>query len=151
LTPRKPVVIWKGGQTEPGTHATASHTGSLVESMAIWRAVMRQIGALEVNSLEVMIDTIKALLYVLPTHQNRVALMSMTEGQFVVTTDAFANAGLQVPTLSEQSYARLGSFFNIVGGSYRNPIDMGRNWEIGERISRFWPLSPHHTSRRWRM
>jgi acyl-CoA synthetase (NDP forming) len=135
LAPRKPVVIWKGGQTEPGTRATASHTGSLAESMAIWRAVIRQTGALAVDSLEEMLDTIKALLYVPPTHQNRVALISMTGGQSVVTTDAFAHAGLQVPALSEQSYARLGSFFNIVGGSYRNPIDMGSNWEVGEQAS----------------
>ena len=133
LTPRKPVVIWKGGQTEPGTRATASHTGSLAESMVIWRAVMRQTGAIEVDSLEEMIDTMKALLYVPPTRQDRVALISMTGGQSVVTTDAFAKAGLQVPTLSERSYERLGRFFNIVGGSYRNPIDMGSNWEAGEQ------------------
>jgi acyl-CoA synthetase (NDP forming) len=133
LTPRKPVVIWKGGQTEPGTRATASHTGSLAESMAIWRAVMRQTGAIEVDSLEDMIDTIAALLYVQPTTGDRMALISMTGGQSVVTTDAFAKAGLQVPTLAESSYERLAQFFNIVGGSYRNPIDMGSNWEAGEQ------------------
>jgi acyl-CoA synthetase (NDP forming) len=135
LTPRKPVLIWKGGQTEPGSRATASHTGSLAESMPIWRAVMRQTGAIEVDSLEDMVDTVKALLYVPPTRQDRVALISMTGGQSVVTTDAFAKAGLQVPPLSERSYERLGRFFNIVGGSYRNPIDMGSNWEAGEQTS----------------
>jgi acyl-CoA synthetase (NDP forming) len=135
LTPHKPVVIWKGGQTEPGARATASHTGSLAESMVIWRAVMRQTGAIEVDSLEEMIDTMKTLLYVRPTRQDRVALISMTGGQSVVTTDAFAKAGLQVPPLTERSYERLGRFFNIVGGSYRNPIDMGSNWEAGEQTS----------------
>jgi acyl-CoA synthetase (NDP forming) len=135
ITPRKPVVIWKGGQTEAGTRATASHTGSLAESMAIWRAVMRQTGAIEVDSLEDMLDTVTALLLIQPTTQDRVALISMTGGQSVVTTDAFAKAGLQVPTLSERSYERLGRFFNIVGGSYRNPIDMGSNWEAGEQTS----------------
>jgi acyl-CoA synthetase (NDP forming) len=135
LTPRKPVVIWKGGQTEPGTRATASHTGSLAESMVIWRAVMRQTGVIEADSLEEMIDIIKALLYVQPTRQDRVALISMTGGQSVVTTDAFAKAGLQVPTLTEPSYERLERFFNVVGGSYRNPIDMGSNWEAGAQTS----------------
>jgi acyl-CoA synthetase (NDP forming) len=135
LTPHKPVVIWKGGQTEPGTRATASHTGSLAESMVIWRAVMRQTGAIEVDSLEEMVDTMQALLYVPLTRRDRVALISMTGGQSVVTTDAFAKAGLQVPTLTERSYERLGRFFNIVGGSYRNPIDMGSNWEAGEQTS----------------
>ena len=135
LTPRKPVVIWKGGQTEAGTRATASHTGSLAESMVIWRAVMRQTGAIGVDNLEEMLDTITALLFVQPTTHDRVALISMTGGQSVVTTDAFAKAGLQVPVLTEGSYGRLSGFFNIVGGSYRNPIDMGSNWEVGERTS----------------
>jgi acyl-CoA synthetase (NDP forming) len=133
LTPYKPVVLWKGGQTEPGTRATASHTGSLAESMLIWRAVMRQTGVIEADSLEEMLDTIKALLFVPPTCQDRVALISMTGGQSVVTTDAFANAGLRVPTLSAPSYTRLERFFNVVGGSYRNPIDMGSNWEAGQQ------------------
>lgn len=135
LTPCKPVMIWKGGQTEAGTRATASHTGSLAESMVIWRAMMRQTGAIEVDSLEDMLDTMTAFLFVEPVTQDRVALISMTGGQSVVTTDAFAKAGLQVPTLSERSYERLGQFFNIVGGSYRNPIDMGSNWEAGEQTS----------------
>jgi acyl-CoA synthetase (NDP forming) len=51
--------------------------------------------------------------------------MAMTGGQSVVLTDAFEGAGLQVPLLSEQSYGELATFFNIVGGSYRNPFDMG--------------------------
>lgn len=135
VTPHKPVVIWKGGQTEAGTRATASHTGSLAESMLIWRAVMRQTGAIEVDSLEEMVDTIKALLYVQPTSRDGAALISMTGGQSVVTTDAFAKVGLQVPMLTNRSYERLSQFFNIVGGSYRNPIDMGSNWEAGEQTS----------------
>ena len=52
-------------------------------------------------------------------------LMAMTGGQSVVITDAFVNAGLDVPRLSDASYAELRSFFNIVGGSYQNPLDMG--------------------------
>ena len=127
------MVLWKGGQTEPGTRATASHTGSLAESMAVWRGVMRQTGTIEVDSLEEMMDTIQVLLYVKPTVQDRVGLISMTGGQSVVTTDAFAKSGLQVPVLADDSYVRLGEFFNIVGGSYRNPIDMGSNWEVGDR------------------
>jgi acyl-CoA synthetase (NDP forming) len=42
-----------------------------------------------------------------------------------VITDAFVGAGLEVPRLSDASYEELGSFFNIVGGSYQNPLDMG--------------------------
>ena len=62
-------------------------------------------------------------------------LISITGGQSVVSTDAFAQAGLQATSLSERSYERWGRFFNIIGGSYRNPIDMGSNWRVGEQTS----------------
>ncbi|MGB2694491.1 MAG: hypothetical protein WBD55_04805, partial [Dehalococcoidia bacterium] len=52
-------------------------------------------------------------------------LMAMTGGQSVVITDAFVRAGLEVPLLTAASYEKLAEFFNIIGGSYRNPLDMG--------------------------
>jgi acyl-CoA synthetase (NDP forming) len=49
----------------------------------------------------------------------------MTGGQSVVITDTFASAGLEIPALSQSSYDELRTFFNIIGGSYRNPLDAG--------------------------
>jgi len=43
----------------------------------------------------------------------------------VVIADAFAREGLEVPLLTASSYEKLASFFNIIGGSYRNPLDIG--------------------------
>jgi acyl-CoA synthetase (NDP forming) len=130
----KPVVVWKGGVTDAGARATASHTGSLATSQAVFSAIVRQAGAVEAHSLEDTIDVVKALLYAKapiftsgsdPSAGKRMGLMAMTGGQSVVITDAFVGAGLVVPPLSEASYAELGSFFNVVGGSYQNPLDMG--------------------------
>jgi acyl-CoA synthetase (NDP forming) len=126
-TPRKPVVIWKGGQTEEGKRATASHTGSLAESMAVWEAVARQTGAVLVHTLEEAVDTVKALLYLPPVTGYGCGLTGGAGGQSVSLTDAFAKAGMSVPTLSEESYQTLGEFFSLVGASFRNPIDMGSN------------------------
>jgi len=121
----KPVVVWKGGVTDAGARATASHTGSLASSTAVFSAIVRQCGAIPADSLEDTLDVVKALLYAKPATGRGMGLMAMTGGQSVVITDAFVNAGLNVPRLSEASYAQLGSFFNIIGGSYQNPLDMG--------------------------
>jgi len=51
--------------------------------------------------------------------------MAMTGGQSVVIADTFAREGLEVPLLTASSYEKLASFFNIIGGSYRNPLDIG--------------------------
>ncbi len=124
-TRRKPVVIWKGGVTEAGARATASHTGSLATRGAVFDAAVRQAGALRAHSLEDTIDVVKALLYTKPATGRNMGLMAMTGGQSVVITDAFETAGLHVPRLSDASYEQLKSFFNIIGGSYQNPLDMG--------------------------
>jgi acetate---CoA ligase (ADP-forming) subunit alpha len=124
-TKRKPVVVWKGGVTEAGARATASHTGSLATESAVFDAIVRQCGAVPAYSLEDTIDVVKALLYAKPGTGRNMGLMAMTGGQSVVITDAFETAGLRVPRLSEQSYEQLKSFFNIIGGSYQNPLDMG--------------------------
>ena len=126
--PHKPLLIWRGGQTPAGSRATASHTASLAQSGAIWEALFRQTGAIRIDGLEEMVDTIKALQLLTPTTGQRLGLVTMTGGPSVVITDTFAKAGLEIPPLTEQSYARFQTFFNIIGGSCKNPIDMGMNW-----------------------
>jgi len=120
---RKPVVIWKGGRTEEGVRAIAAHTGSLSVPQVTWDAAVRQCGAVKVTSLEELIDTLKAILYLSPVRGNRVAIAGGSGGQSVAITDVFAEVGLQVPPLTQESYDELETFFNVVGGSYRNPID----------------------------
>lgn len=128
LTPRKPLLIWRGGQTAAGSRATASHTASLAQDGAIWEALFRQTGAIGVDGLEEMVDTIKALQWLKPSTGQRLGMVTMTGGPSVVITDTFARQGLEIPPLSDTSYERFRGFFNIIGGSYKNPIDMGMNW-----------------------
>jgi acyl-CoA synthetase (NDP forming) len=120
---QKPVVIWKGGRTEEGGRATASHTGSLAASKIVWDAAINQCGAIQVTSLEELIDTLKALLFLPPIRGNRVAIAGGPGGHSVTATDVFAETGLNVPQLTQESYDELETFFGPVGGSYRNPID----------------------------
>ncbi len=122
---RHPVVIWKGGVTEAGARATFSHTGSLATPDATWRAVVQQSGAVEVTSLDAMLDAVELFARAKRIGGRRMGLVAMTGGQSVVITDTFATAGLEIPALSESSYDELKTFFNIVGGSYRNPLDAG--------------------------
>lgn len=127
LAPRKPLLIWRGGQTAAGSRATASHTGSARQDSALWASICRQSGALEINGLEEMVDTMKVLQHLKPSGGQRLALVTLTGGPSVVSTDAFAKQGLEIPPLTEASYEKFRAFFSIVGGSYKNPVDMGMN------------------------
>ncbi len=128
---RKPVVVWKGGMTLAGSRAVYSHTASLATAPAIWDAAMRQAGVVQTESLDETIDAVKALVYAKPTTGRRMGLIAMTGGQSVVITDAFEREGLEVPLLTTASYEKLSSFFNIIGGSYRNPLDAGGTIGMG--------------------
>ena len=122
---RHPVVVWKGGVTEAGARATFSHTGSLATPKALWSAMVRQAGAVEVGSLDAMLDAVDLLARGRKIAGRGMGLVAMTGGQSVVITDTFAAAGLEIPALSQASYDELATFFNVIGGSYRNPLDAG--------------------------
>lgn len=128
---RKPVVVWKGGVTRAGARAIYSHTAALATAPALWDAAMRQAGAVQTDNLDETIDAVKALVYCKPGAGYRMGLIAMTGGQSVVITDAFERAGLEVPLLTAASYEKLSQFFNIIGGSYRNPLDSGGTIGMG--------------------
>jgi len=126
-TKSKPVLIWKGGEGEGGARAIAAHTASLASSLITWEALIQQCGAIKVDNLDSMIDVVKALLYLKPPKGARVGLVAMSGGQSVVITDAFTRVGLEVPLLSDSSYKDFHSFFDPIGGSYLNPLDISWN------------------------
>jgi acyl-CoA synthetase (NDP forming) len=87
--------------------------------------MVRQAGAVSAFGLDSMLDAIEMLARGRAVIGRRMGLVAMTGGQSVVITDTFSAAGLEIPTLSDSSYEELKSFFNIIGGSYRNPLDAG--------------------------
>ena len=125
VSAKKPVAVWKGGRTGEGGRAIASHTGSLAVPRAIWDSAVRQCGAVNVASMEELVDTLKALLYLPPVQGGRVAITGGSGGQSVAIADVFAEAGLKVPRLSKASCDELSTFYSLIGGGYPNPIDTG--------------------------
>ena len=124
---RKPVVIWKGGQTSDGARAVSSHTASLATEYTVWESLVRQCGALPVHSLEELVDVLKGLLYIAPSTGERLGVMALTGGQAVAAVDAFAKQGFTIGPLSDSSYDELSQFFSVIGASYRNPLDISSN------------------------
>ncbi len=124
---RKPVIVWKGGRTEAGFRAANSHTASLATAPALWDSMVKQAGAIRVENMDEMIDTVKALLWLKPPKGPRAALVCMTGGESVVITDTFQRAGLEVPLLSSKSFSELAEFCRPIGASFKNPLDVFAN------------------------
>ena len=125
VTPKKPVIVWKGGQTEAGVRMTSSHTGSLTSSLEVWDAGVRQSGAIRTDSLEETIDAAKALTFLTPTTGDKMGIIGGSGGQSVSMSDDFSRAGLEVLRLTEPTLEAMGEFFQLIGASFFNPVDIG--------------------------
>lgn len=134
ITPKKPVVIWKGGQTEGGSRATRSHTAAIAGSQRIWDSMCRQAGIISVHSMQEALSTFAALrMLSLPKGRN-VAILGGAGGGSVTMTDMAEKEGLKVPLLSEKSIQSLGEFIPPQGNSVKNPLDA--SFEIEDHFMR---------------
>ena len=126
----KPLVVWKGGRTEAGAQAALSHTGSLASSAAIWSAMLRQAGVIEVNSLEELTDTLLIFQQCGHGQGTRAAIVGGLAdgggGNSVAAGDACMANGLKVPPLSSETKQKLSELLGEVGGILRNPVDVSQ-------------------------
>jgi len=123
INPTKPVIIWKGGLTESGARAVASHTGSMAGEEAIWNAFFKQTGAVRVSKTDEMADVAMTFLYMAPPQGRRVAIIGGGGGNVVSAADVCAGEGLEVPVLTADTQAKLRKFIPPAGNSIRNPLD----------------------------
>jgi acyl-CoA synthetase (NDP forming) len=120
---KKPVLVFKGGRTQAGTRAAASHSGALAGSYRIYQGVFRQAGLIEASTTQEIMDCTKALtVYPIP-RGNRVAILTRGGGWGVITTDACEEAGLIVPPLPEEMIRKLDRILPRYW-SRNNPVDM---------------------------
>jgi acyl-CoA synthetase (NDP forming) len=97
----KPIIVLKGGRTEAGRAASASHTGSMGGEVTVFRAACRQAGLLEAQVPSELLD-LSAGFSSLPLPKgNRVGIVTLGGGWGVVTSDECNEMGLAVPALSE--------------------------------------------------
>jgi len=126
----KPLVVWKGGRTEAGAQAALSHTGSLATSAAIWSAMLRQAGAIEVHNLEELTDTL--LIFQQLKHWRGVnaaiigGLADGGGGNSVAAGDACMENGLKVPLLTPETRQQLAKLVGDVGNILCNPVDVSQ-------------------------
>jgi acyl-CoA synthetase (NDP forming) len=123
----KPVIIMKGGYTEAGARAVASHTGALAGSARIWDGLLRQAGVIPASTLEELGDIVVSLLYLPVPQGRRLGVIDVGGGASVVATDVYVSAGLDLPQLPQRLGQQLRSFLSTgaAGLSVNNPVDLG--------------------------
>ncbi len=131
---RKPVIIWKGGRTPSGATAAVGHTGALAGSFEIWKAMIKQAGAILVDDYEEMIEMMLGLEYLpLPKGLNT-ALVCTGGGNSVVASDQCHEAGLLLPPLLGEVQQGLLSVLREAGTIRRNPVDASAHGIVPQNI-----------------
>jgi acyl-CoA synthetase (NDP forming) len=122
----KPIIIWKGGETEAGAATAASHTGAMSSEWRIWEALFRQTGATAVRSMDEWADAILAFARLPAPDGKGVFVMGGGGGNSVAHGDACIREGLDFPRLSEVTIERLRETVPVTGSIAGNPLDMFR-------------------------
>ncbi|HQI82172.1 MAG TPA: CoA-binding protein [Deltaproteobacteria bacterium] len=122
VSPAKPIVLIRGGRTAQGAAAALSHTGALAGDDAVFSAMCRQSGIIEVSTMDEMID-VTGMLMQPPMPGRRVAIITLGGGWGVLATDACAAGGLFVEPLSQDLVQTLDTILPPYW-SRGNPIDL---------------------------
>ncbi len=118
----KPVLIWKGAQTEAGTKAAASHTANMTGNYDLYRAAFRQSGLIEVQDVEEISDFAKIAAPKRWPNGRSVGVLSVSGGSGIVFADRAVKEGLTLPPFSPDTVKALREVIPSFG-SADNPAD----------------------------
>lgn len=124
-TAKKPVIILKGGKTEVGSKAAASHTGAMASNYTIWAAAVRQHGGLLVDDFDQLMHLVMLGTSAKVPRGKRVGFLGAGGGVSVLFSDLAIQSGLSLPELSAASQRMISEKIMGVNTSTVNPVDLG--------------------------
>ena len=120
---RKPVLVMKGGRTEAGARATASHTASLAVRDAVFEGALRQAGVIRVQAIDEFIRTLRGFLKMPLPGGGRLALVTYSGAQAIMSIDAAVEEGLEMARFAEETKKKITRVI-ATPSKAGNPIDL---------------------------
>ena len=120
---RKPVVVVKGGASNAGARAAASHTGALASDDTVFDGMCRQAGLIRARDVEEAFDTAATIATQPLPRGDRVVVVTTVGGWGVAAVDAISNTRLSATPLPADLYAAIDGLLPP-RWSKNNPIDM---------------------------
>jgi 4-hydroxybutyryl-CoA synthetase (ADP-forming) len=119
---KKPILVLKSGRSPEGAKAAMSHTGALMGSDEIYDAVLKQSGAIRVDTMEELFDYATAFSKQPLPLEGDLVIVSNAGGPAIISTDACSKFGIKMATIED-----IRPKINAVippWGSSRNPVDI---------------------------
>ena len=123
LERKKPIVLMKMGRSEVGGRAARTHTAAITGSFDVHEGFFRQKGITRVDDYDELCETANLFSKGKYPKGNRVGIVSHSGGICTFLSDECANAGFQVPSLSQETSTKLKGILKG-WGSWKNPLDL---------------------------
>ncbi|HEY7379833.1 MAG TPA: GNAT family N-acetyltransferase [Gaiella sp.] len=120
---RKPILALKSGTSASGQRAASSHTAALAGSEAAVDALFHQAGVIRTVTLEELVDVAALVSSGSRLDGRSVAILTNAGGLGILCADACEAAGLQLPSLGDETVAALRRELPAEA-SVANPVDM---------------------------
>ena len=119
---KKPIFVLKSGRSTAGAKAAMSHTGALMGSDKIYDALLRQSGAIRVDSMEELFDYATAFSKQPLPLKGDFVIVSNAGGPAIITTDACEKYGIKMADITSIR-PKIDAVIPPWGSS-RNPVDI---------------------------
>ena len=119
---KKPIFVLKSGRSEAGAKAAMSHTGALMGSEKIYDALLKQSGAIRVDTMEELFDYATAFSKQPLPLKGDFVIVSNAGGPAIITTDACEKYGIKMADITSIR-PKIDAVIPPWGSS-RNPVDI---------------------------
>ena len=135
LAAAKPLVVLKMGLSEKAAQSAATHTGAIAGSAAVYEALFRQKGVIQVHDLDELVDMAALFSHAVAPlrarRMERAAIIEISGGGAGLICDTAKAAGVELPELSPQGAEKLQA--QLTGRFATNPIDSGGSWNDADK------------------
>jgi acetyltransferase len=119
----KPIIVVKSGRSEAAAKAAASHTGALAGRDEAYNAAFSRAGIIRVDTVSQLFSCAQALGKMQRPTGAKLAIITNAGGPGVMAVDAFSKWGIELATLSPETFQKLDAFLPPFW-SRGNPIDI---------------------------
>ncbi len=123
LERKKPIILMKMGRSEVGGRAALTHTAAITGSFKVHEGFFKQKGVVRVDDYDELCEVAKLFSKGKFPKDDRVGIISHSGGICTFLSDECASAGFHVPSLSEETTAKIEKILQG-WGSCENPLDL---------------------------
>ncbi len=120
---KKPIIVLRGGATEAGQKASASHTGALMQESAVFDAVCRKYGVVQTTTFSQFVDVIAFMRRYGASPVCDSVVVTNAGGLGVLAIDSFDRAHLPVHRIAQSVQTSLAKKLPRAASAV-NPIDV---------------------------